>query len=171
MIDEHIRIRDFAPLAYQLPADVDAEEALFQLERQHFDAAPIGDERVHRFVRAEELKLLPGSAFVGEHANEIDPLDVVGSDSTLADVLPLLRERPILWVETGTSIDRVLTASDLGTPLGGLAVFDYVLRLESNLDVLIERHVSDWRKVLPEDRLKKAQTWHRKAQKREWKPI
>lgn len=128
-------------------------EAREWLEMNGFDAAPIAEEKPHRFfaldVEANDDDPLP------EVALPIDAARLVTSSLGLADGVAFLAMEPYYFVMEGSRLVGIVTRADLQRPAVSMVALSLILAAEARMGVLIkgwvgpgwESHLSDERRA------------------------
>jgi CBS domain-containing protein len=131
-----------------------ARDAADRLGRFDFDAAPLDEDPVARYVERRVLAGKDGPAC--EFAVPINPPVLIAGPAPLATALDLVRRTPVLFVLEGHNVVGVITQADLQLAPVGLYTLGLVFAMENALDLLIKRHAgSTWRHLLTDGRLKK----------------
>lgn len=149
---EDITVRD--PWCAQ-PSDR-AAEALRFMKDQGFDAAPIEEQPISRFVDQSDLR--PGVELVDEAAGPITANLIVSNNLALVDTIRFLGRSPYLFVLFGRrGIDGIITRADLQRPPVALLVLSLLLTAEASLRDIVARTIQDWDTSLGPDALANAE--------------
>lgn len=124
-----------------------AKSAYEQLTKRDFDAAPLLDEPLSRFV--ERATLVDGEGAVDDHAVTIDTKVLVSATLPLTEALELLRSHQTLFVFGQHNVIAILTRSDLQRSAVTLFVFGLITATETAINEVITRTSGDdWIELL-----------------------
>lgn len=157
MADSSIRVSDLAlDDLWCVYPDWPAATAWTALRDRDFDAAPLAEPLIHRFVRRVDLEGSAGS--VMDHALPITADHLVASDLGLAVGLRLLADQQFFFVLKGNCISSIVTFADLQREPVSMVALAFILSAEAGLDRLIRATLSDseWMGLLPRRRLVEA---------------
>lgn len=133
-----------------------AAKAWAALQDRDFDAAPLAEPLIYRFVRRVDLEGSAGSVL--DHAQPITADHLVASDLGLALGLRLLADQQFFFVLKGSRISSIVTFADLQRQPVSMVALAFILSAETGLDSLIRATLSDseWMGLLSSRRLVEA---------------
>ncbi len=93
-----------------------------------------------------------------EQMKTFHPSELVADSTPLIDVLPLLHEKPRVFVLKENRVEEIVTRADLQKAPVRMLIFGFISLLEMNLLELIREHYpgNSWQDLLSETRLEKA---------------
>jgi len=169
-VDEHLTVAAvMVPIAEPLPAQMHAEEARGELQRNEFDLALVDDERLE-IVMLKRLKQLKMRAElerpVREFAESPQRDRLIEASLPIRQVVGRLMHRtdPLLVVGA-TGITHIVTVADFAGVAGTAVVLSFVLAVDRGLNQLLSTHadkavdaVGDKERVEADERRRRAET-------------
>jgi hypothetical protein len=128
-------------------------EALRRMDDVDFDAAPVRDQPIRRYVVKQELGEAPGG-LVEDFAHPIDPRRLLTSDLGLVDALDALATPGFLFVLERDGVVGIITPSDLQRVPVAMLVLSIILAAEVGMNRIIAASHSEneWVNLLPMER-------------------
>ena len=134
LLDNSLVVRHVAVRLEQCKAGDKATAIRLHMERMSFDVMGVQENGVLRgYVRRADLK----SGRCGDHSKPFAPQDIISSATPLAEVLPLLRSRPHLFVLDRAELDGLVTRADLQKAPVRMLLFGLVSLLEASLTAMV----------------------------------
>lgn len=137
-------------------ASASAEETLREMETRGFDAAPVYEEPICTYVTRADLR--GARECVGDVARPMTADLIISENLRLIDVTESLKRTPQIFVLYGRrGIDGIITRADLQRPPVALLVLSLLLTAEASLRDIVSQRIGNWRSLLGEGRLTKAE--------------
>lgn len=111
------------------------------MDEHGFDAAPVNDAGMYRFIEAGP-SLLDDRPVI-EHAQLVDSRLLVSADLGLADGISRLRRQPYYFVLQGERLRGIATRADLQRPAVSMVLFSLILASESAADLIVPSQLGE----------------------------
>jgi len=145
---EHtIKVADLAAAQQLCTVDPawDAARTARWLEGQRFDAAPLQQDPIARFVTVDDVHQREGTAH--DRSRPIDVSVVISESLPLLNLIDRLERQPFLFVldDTAptTTVKAIVTRADLQQLPVSMVTFGLILAAEAALDLLIDQTAPD----------------------------
>lgn len=145
--------------------DRSAEAIAILMAVRDFDVAGVRfGGIVGGWVRRAELD----GGQLDDHVHDFDAADVVAAREPLAELVPRLAEREVLFVSVFGAVGGIVTQADLQKPPSRMWLFGVLTLLEEQLGREIRERFPDegWRELLSNARVKRAQTLQAERRRR-----
>lgn len=164
LFEQGITVDDIAVRLFSMPAETPARDAAQLCVRQGFDTLGVAhDGVVSRFAFVEGL----ADGALGDYSQPFAADDLVAHGTPLIAILPLLAQKPRLYVLRGNSVDLIVTRADLDKPPLRVLVFGLISLIEMTMrEVLCAIHPNEGWKSLVGDRIEGATLLQAERQRR-----
>lgn len=152
LFKDSITVKYLAETLKSVPADADAAILLPWMEAQDYDVLGIEDGGV---VSGYIMRSLLGQGKCGDFQQIFHPSELIAASTPLMELLPLLRDKPRLFVLESNRISGIVTCGDLQKAPVRMLLFGLVTLLEMNLLRLIRIYYPDdsWQQFLKRERV------------------
>lgn len=152
LFKDSITVKYLAETLKSVPADADAAILLPWMEAHDYDVLGIEDGGV---VSGYIMRSLLGQGKCGDFQQIFHPSELIAASTPLMELLPLLRDKPRLFVLESNRISGIVTCGDLQKAPVRMLLFGLVTLLEMNLLRLIRIYYPDdsWQQFLKRERV------------------
>lgn len=152
LFKESITVKYLAEPLKTVPADEDAEALQPWMEAHDYDVLGVEDRgSLCGYVERSRL----GQGRCGDYQQIFHPSELIAASTPLIELLPLLRQKPRLFVLEGNRITGIVTCGDLQKAPVRMLLFGLVTLLEMNLLRLVRIYYphDTWQPLLKKERL------------------
>ena len=158
MFERDVTVRSVYEPLRACPSEANAAEMAGLLDERGFDVAGVKEpdsQAITHFVTAE---VLHGGGQVGDYRQPIAVGELIAEATPLAQLFPLLGNRPYAFVLVGAAVAGIITRADLNKPPARIYLFALVSLLEMHLLFWVRKEFGDaWPEHLKPARLADAQ--------------
>ena len=168
LFEKSITIEYVAEPLKAVSADADAIEVLYWMESKDFDVVGVETEnRISGYVERSHL-IQCQSGKCRDYQQIFHPQELVAISTPLMKLLPILAQKPRLFVLDSNQVSGIITYGDLQKAPVRMLLFSLVTLLEMNLLRLVRLYYpqDSWQQVLKADRLEAAQKLWRESRER-----
>jgi hypothetical protein len=168
LFEKSITIEYVAEPLKAVSAEIDAMEVLHWMQLQDFDVVGVKAENtISGYVERSHL-IQCQSGKCSDYQQIFHPQELVAISTPLMKLLPILAQKPRLFVLDSNQVSGIITYGDLQKAPVRMLLFSLVTLLEMNLLRLVRLYYpqDSWQKVLKFDRLEAAQKLWRESRER-----
>jgi len=147
LAEQTIKVADLAPARQLCTVEPswDVAHTAQWLDERRFDAAPLRQDPIARFVTVDDVSHRQGTAH--DHSRPIDVPVVISESLPLLSLLDRLERQPFLFVLDDTTpittVKAIVTRADLQQLPVSMVAFGLILTAEAAFDLLIDQTAPD----------------------------